>query len=309
MDYATLRLGLPGIRPASGWVLGGFVCAHTLLLLLVHAPGFARGIVHPLQERVGEWLSHELVATLLMAIVLVGGLLWGIGRLGARDLGLPTGWVGGWKLLNAVLMVYLLWGLAQLLVAAGGLLGLTEIAVNPTWVHPLRPSLVGGSALTVLAGATLEEVLYRGFFFVQLLLALRRWGVAVPRWRMGGAIAGSQLFFGLNHIPAGLGEGFAGAVLALYVLQVTLVGILFAVLFMQTKNLFLVIGVHALINAPVLPFVAGVDASFLILLLTLGMMLAHPQLARVLSRVVGPIAPAFPRSSCSLPDRPTDGRP
>lgn len=304
MIGGAFRSSLPGIRPASGWVLGGFVCAHTLLLIAVHTPGFARWGA-PLWAMTGGWVSPELAATLLMAIVLVGGLLWGVAQLRVRDLGLPTGWAGGWKLLNAVLIAYLLWGLAQLLVAAGGLLGLTEIAANPAWIQPLRPSLVGVSALTVLAGAALEEVMYRGFLFVHLLLALRRWGVVGERWQMGGALAGSQLFFGLNHVPVGLDAGFAGGILALYVLQVTLVGVLFAVLFLQTNNLFLVVAVHALINAPVLPFVGGIDASFLVLLLALGLMLGRPLLGQI--RIFNSEG-RLPSRSVFPPDRSADGR-
>ncbi len=287
MNRMSFHSTLPGIRPASGWMLGGFVCGHTALLVAVHSPMFSRSIGGPLREMTAGWVSQELAATLLMVIVLLGGLLSGIGTLRARDLGLPTGWSGGWKLLNAVLVAYLLWGLAQLLVVGTGLLGLTDVAANPAWMQPLRPSLVGASVLTVIAGAALEEVMYRGFLFVHLLLALRRWGVERTRWQMGGALAGSQFFFGLNHIPVGLDAGFSDSVLVLYVLQVTLVGVLFAVLFMQTNNLFLVIGVHALINAPVLPFVAGVDGPFLVLLLALGLMLGYPLLERVQMLVFG----------------------
>jgi membrane protease YdiL (CAAX protease family) len=304
---ASFRSSLPGIRPASGWVLGGFVCVHTVLLSAVHAPEFARWVATPVRALTGGWVTHELIATLLMAVVLVGGLLWGVGRLRASDLALSTGWASGWKLLNAVLVAYLLWGLAQLLVAVGGLLGLTEIAANPAWIQPLRPSLVGASALTVLAAAALEELMYRGFFFVHLLLALRRWGIVGERWQMGGALAGSQLFFGLNHLPVGLDAGFTGGVLGLYVLQVTFVGVLFAVLFMQTTNLFLVIGVHALINAPVLPFVGGIDASFVVLLLALALMLGHSLLGRSRIPGIGRPSPAH-TSVLSSPGRPFDGR-
>lgn len=287
MANTSFVMGLPGIRPASGWMLGGFVVGHTALLLIVHTLAFSRVLGGPIEAATGGWVSHGLTATLLMVVVLVGGLLSGVGGLRARDLGVPTGWRGGWKALNAVLIAYLLWALAQLLVAGGGILGLTDIATNPTWMQPLRPSLVGASALTVIAGAALEEVLYRGFFFVHVLLALRRWGVGTVRWQMGGALAGSQLFFGVNHIPVGLDAGFEGGVLGLYVLQVTLVGVLFAVLFMQTNNLFVPIAVHALINAPVLPFVTAMDASLLVLILALALMLARPVLTCGLAHVFG----------------------
>ena len=130
--------------------------------------------------------------------------------------------------------------------------------------------------------------MYRGGLFVHLLLALRRWGVP-GRWGpMAGALIGSQGLFGLNHIPAGRGAGLEGTMLLLYVLQVTCVGLLFVVLFLQTHNLFLVIAVHALINNPELPFVADVNASFVVLVTVLGLMLARPLLMHAFSSIVGP---------------------
>ena len=303
MATASFVTGLPGIRPASGWVLGGFVGMHTGLLLSVHTPAFSRLVARPIAAATAGWVSHSVAATLLMAVVLIGGLLWGAGGLRTGDFGWPTGGRGGWKALNAVLIAYLLWGLAQLLVAGSAIFGLTDIATNPAWMQPLRPSLVGASALAVIAGATLEEVLYRGFFFVHLLLALRRWGVATVRGQMYAALAGSQLFFGMNHIPVGLAAGFEGGVLGLYILQVTLVGVLFAVLFMQTNNLFVPIAVHALINAPVLPFVAPVDASLLVLVLALVLVLVRPVLTPILVHGLGTDSSRGSPSSCSSAGR------
>lgn len=283
---------LSSIHPASGWMLGGFLGLHTVVLLTVHGSGFARLVSGPLHEWTGGWMSPALTATLLMAVVIVGGWFGVVGGLRRRDLGLPTGWEAGWKLLNAVLMTYLLWGVAQLVVVGGGLAGLTSVVMNPAWVRPLNPEWIGASIVTVLAAAALEEVMYRGFLFVHLLLALRRWGVP-GRWGpMAGALTGSQALFGLNHIPAGRVAGLEGTMLLLYVLQVTLVGILFVVLFLQTRNLLLVIAVHALINNPELPFVADVNAPFVVLVIVLGFMLAHPLLMRAFSGIVGPPGPS-----------------
>lgn len=292
MTARAPRSPVPSIRPASGWVLGGFVGLHTIVLTVVHGAGFARVVSGPLYEWTDGWMSPVLTATLLMAIIIVGGWFGFVGGLRRRDLGLPTGWDAGWKLLNAVLMTYLLWGVAQLVVVGGGLAGLTSVVMNPAWVRPLNPEWIGASIVTVIAAAALEEVMYRGFLFVHLLLALRRWGVP-GRWGpMAGALIGSQALFGLNHIPAGRVAGLEGTMLLLYVLQVTLVGILFVVLFLQTRNLLLVIAVHALINNPELPFVADVNASFVVLVTVLGLMLARPLLMRVFSGIVGPPGPS-----------------
>jgi membrane protease YdiL (CAAX protease family) len=236
-----------------------------------------------------------------MGLLILGGWFGVVGGLGREDLGIPTGWQSGVMALNAVVLTYLLWGIAQLLVVGGGLAGLTEVSMNPSWVRPLNPELVGASAATVLAGAVIEEVMYRGFLFVHLTLALRRWGVMGVRAQVGGALVGSQGLFGLNHIPAGLGAGMEGTELGLYVLQVTLVGIAFTVLFLQTQNLLFVVCAHALINNPQLPFVAAVDSSFVVLMVVLGLMLGRSVLARVFSGVLGPRRPSLRRSQPNDP--------
>lgn len=287
---------LPGIRPVPGWVLGSFVGAHTGLLLTVHSPFFVPYVAEPLQNATNGWVTASLAANALMGVILLGGLLWAVPELRRRDLGIPTGWIGGWKLLNAVLVVYLVWGLAQLLVVGVGLLGLTTIVSNPSWFPPVHLSRIGPSVLSVIGGAALEEVIYRGLLFVHVLLALQRWGLRTQGLQLAGALVGSQLLFGLNHVPVGLNANYGGSRLVLYVLEVSLVGIFFAVLYMRTNNLFLVMGLHALINAPGLPFVGRIDASLFVLLLALALVLAQPLLARWFSRVLGTGSP-FPSSS------------
>lgn len=286
MPRSTLHTPLT-IRPVSGWVLGGFVVLHTVLLLAVHAPVFSRVVGTPIVVATGGWISESLTATLLMAFVVVGVWLRGVGGLRWLDLGVPTGWNGGWKVLNAVVLTYLLWGLAQLIVVGLGVVGLTSVRVDPTWGPALGPTVGEMSTLTVVVNAALEEVMYRGFLFIHLWAFLTRRCPDSRTYTLMGALIVSQGLFGLNHIPAGLLTGIDGWMLAAYVLQSPLVGILFAILFLQTDNLFLVIGLHALINEPRLPFVVGVDASFLILVLVLGLMLLRPLFGRHLDQVLG----------------------
>ena len=279
------------IRPAPGWMLAAFIAVHTGVLLGTRTAAFEWGVAGPLLEATDGWARPTLAAILVMAAA-VGVLFGVVGRMRAADLGLTGGWRGGCKGLNAVLLTYLLWGVAQLLVVGAGLVGLTEVSLNPAWMRPLNPALLGASATTVLAGAVLEEVMYRGFLFVHLLLLLRRWGLG-RTGALWGALAGSQLVFGLNHVPVGLAAGFAGSTLVLYVLQVSLVGVMFCVLFVQTNNLYFVMGAHALLNHPELPFVAGVHSSFVVLLVVLGLMLARPVLGRVGAGAQGPRPPVF----------------
>ena len=101
-----------------------------------------------------------------------------------------------------------------------------------------------------------------------------------------GALFGSQVYFALAHVPAALraySEPWTGT--TLYLIQVLLVGILFAAVYLRTGNLFVVMGLHALINFPGELFVARIDPSFVALVVCCGILIAWPYLSRSLGNV------------------------
>ncbi|MBT8401980.1 MAG: CPBP family intramembrane metalloprotease, partial [Rhodothermia bacterium] len=87
------------------------------------------------------------------------------------------------------------------------------------------------------------------------------------------------------HAPAAFRQGLSMTTVVLYLAQVFVVGLLFAAVYVRTGNLFVAVGLHGLINVPGGLFTSGIDSSFVMLVLTCGVLLVWPYLARLLDEV------------------------
>lgn len=265
------------VRPILSWVptlplpvLGLVLGAHVALKGLVFWPPFQTGVALPVEARTGGAVTAVTVAGLLSWTVLVGLLMGGVAALRPRHVGLSAG--AFWEALPILLWVWILVQAAH--VAMGAASG--TVSIVPTSLD--LSASVGQRVEAVVGSGLLEEVFYRGFLLVQAYGLLRR--------RMGReralalAVVASSVYFGLNHIRAGLRAGLSPAEVAAFAVHCALVGALFAALFLRTGNLFIAAGAHALINDP-LPFVdPPVDPSLTMLVGVCVLALAWPALAQ-----------------------------
>lgn len=214
-------------------------------------------------------LLDTLTANLLGLALLVVGLLFTVGKLKPRDVGLRATDLRSGLLFTAVFFVLL--QLVLLVVAQ-----VTRAEAVGTWT---RLGL-GTAAYLLLAqligNALYEEIAFRGFLLPQLFLHFRKLG-KVAGW--AAALLLSQAVFALMHVPNRLWvTGLAPAELPGALLPLFLVGIYFAALYLLTGNLFAVVGVHALNNMPVLALVDGggnpADGTYAAVVLSLGLLLA-----------------------------------
>lgn len=176
--------------------------------------------------------------------VIVWLLVW-------RAAGLRLGDVGwrGRDLLVGVLATLLVWLLVHFVAV---IFTLPDVA--PATEPTTAPALAIGKLLGQLLGNALyEETLYRGFVLVQLLLLLRARGVGrvAAAWL---AALGSALVFALPHIPNRLYRGEYADLGALLGDQIVLLlsGLFLAWVYLRTRNLWWLIGLHSLANAPTL---------------------------------------------------------
>jgi membrane protease YdiL (CAAX protease family) len=115
--------------------------------------------------------------------------------------------------------------------------------------------LLGTLIGQVVGNALYEEVTYRAFFFPQLYLKLR--GTTSRSWTaLITALLISQILFALHHLPNQLfiqGMTLGGVALSLPFLAGY--GILMALIYVRTHNIFICVGLHALTDAPTSLFV------------------------------------------------------
>lgn len=176
-----------------------------------------------------------------------------LGGLRPRDLGLNA------SLPRALLFTALLWGLTQLGITLWQLGTAGQITWNGAWLEPGATFVLGELVQQLFGNALYEEIVWRGFIFVQLLLFLRQRGVRRP---VVAALLLSQLGFALLHIPLQLERfGRSWTELPFWLLATGVAGIVFATLYLKTQNLFVAVGFHAIFNEPTQLFAPPVEPS------------------------------------------------
>ena len=266
---------LKSARPSA---LVAFVALHLVLKGVFFSLPFYTVVARPVEVATAGLVSPVVLAGVIELALLVGVVMLWMGGLRPRDLGLR-----GLHLLNAALVALLVWGGVQAALSAVAASGYADAALNPAFA--LGPGRFGGEILeATLGSAFVEEVMYRGFLVPQLYLLSRRW-TRSKAVRAALAVGLPQLYFGLNHIPAGLRMHLPAAEIAVYVVHVVLVGLLFTALYLRTGNLFVAVAAHALVNNPAPVFVAGPDPALLALVGVCGLLLAWPALHRLADEV------------------------
>lgn len=248
------RVDLSTVREAS-WF--------TLLAVILAASALTAGLWYlislpwqplvALEAAAGDATAGLVQLTLLLNVflllVVVVGLVGWLGGLRPADLGLDradlrTGVVvtlASWLVLQAV-------GVASL-VAQG-----QPVAVNSYWTAGSALAVIGIFVAQLFGNALYEEVVYRAFLVNQFRHKLARaLPTATPRRVLLVAILVSQLVFALIHVPARL-VTYQTATIPGSLLTVFVLGVLLAVLYYRTGNLFVAVGLHAFLNAPTMVF-------------------------------------------------------
>lgn len=280
-QYALAPVGrlFKDLRRTSWAVVALFVVLHSVLLFIFFTDAFIASVTAPVARETQGLLTHTLLTNMIELVVMVGGVMLLVGRLRLRDLGLTFG-----HALNGFIVGMWLWAVAQALTVFVGL-AQGELTLTPSLAEITAPATVGKPLEATLGSGLIEEIEYRGFLLPQLFLLLGHYPrLNVPQ-RLMIALVISQLFFGINHIPAGLSMGMEAPALVAYIVQVFLTGLFFAAFYLRTGNLLVAVVVHALLNQPLAMFHADVDPAFIILICSCLLLLAWPTLARIYHEV------------------------
>ncbi len=236
-------------RPTSWWFLLAAFAAYSLAHLFnntVLELDTPRRALLELQRASGGWIEPVLVRSqfVLLAFLLV------VVVLGRKKMS-AVGWRAR-DVLPGVLVYAGAWLVLQLGLVAAALRQGVELAWHPLWTRFGVGAVLGGVLAQALGHALVEDTAFRGFFLPELRARLARPGTKLMALLFTLlALLGSALLFGLAHVPtrllvkgSGLGElvreqgHFLSAGLAL------------GVAWLATRNLFVVVGLHVLLNDP-----------------------------------------------------------
>jgi uncharacterized protein len=194
----------------------------------------------PLSHMTHGLVNATLQANAMLLIVGVGGLILWAGRLRLRDLGLPAPAIG-----PALRFALLLWVCINLFDVGRLLVAHAPLALHPTWTDPGVLHTCGAFIAQIFGNALYEEILFRGFLTVQLVLLLRGLG-KVPALVLGLVLA--QAVFALIHVPLEIRTHHTWAEIWLLLPQLFVTGVALAVIYLATNNLLIAVGAHALAN-------------------------------------------------------------
>jgi uncharacterized protein len=226
--------------------------------------GLSDGPVLAQLIRLYRWsggLIHPTLVASAIPLLLVLGMMVAYCRLNLRQVGWSRSHV--WP---AVLVTAVLWLAVQGSVAAAAALRGADPVLHPGWSAPGTTFVLGGVLAQAFGNALYEETVYRGFLYRQLYLATAR--RLSPAAALVLAALASQAIFALSHLPnrsfllrAGVGQMIAEQVLLLAA------GLFLLGVYLVTRNLFVAVGVHSLVNAPAPLFATTSEAGRGILLL------------------------------------------
>lgn len=224
-------------------------------------------------ELVTGGLVHR---TLVLNVLLLAGAIFGVlilyGGFQVKDLGLI-----GRKLRLAVVVFIITWVLVQIMEGFAGFIGTGAIEIDTRWSTE-SPALIGLLIGMLFGTAFYEEVGFRGFLLVQFDLKMRRFS-SNRYLQLVLALLISQTFFTLIHVPwKVVNQGWTLTVFLDLVFSVFMNGLIYGILYLRTENLFFVMGIHALGNAPTSLFISSIGASNIVLLLAIIWAVLWPKL-------------------------------
>ena len=234
------RLASPSLLAS---VLGLYLALNFLTIFVL----FPSGVLRVFSRPTAGLVSPTLLANALLVVIIVGVTLWR-GRLGAEDIGLRrTGFA------SAISLTFLVWLAVNGVQATSALLAPGSLRLNPDWSSSSACRTLGIFLSQLMGNALFEEILFRGVLFQQLRLHLLRRG-SQPAVALIMALIVSQMIFAVIHVPLRLSSGMALADLPGELALLFVLGVILALLYWRTGNLYIVVGIHALSNASV-PFV------------------------------------------------------
>lgn len=231
-------------RPVPAALIAVLMIIEIIYSLSVNLIYFERGYYRHLSNLTHGWIDGTLSANLIGLFVEVAVFLLLIAKVTPRELGLRKN-----KLLPGVFGFLLFWFAVHLVNLGVNLFTGSRIVFNDN-ITKYPGDLIGGLLGQLFGNALLEEIVFRGFLFVQIFLLCS----AIKRRpaRVSAAIFISQAIFALMHIPNRIYTGLTGVEFVYDFIQLVAWGSVFCLLYLLTENLFFVVGIHALMNEPLM---------------------------------------------------------
>lgn len=246
------------------------IASFTILLLYIVL--YKTGIVQAVQDITRGLIHQTLLLNVAELIGAVYGVLFLYGKMKAGDLGLKFE-----KLPIAVTAGAVIWIAIQVIEAVIGYSRYGSITIEPSW-GTQGTELIGLLIGMFFGTALFEEIGFRGFLLFQFKTKLGK-KMANSVVLIGLSLILSQVFFALLHVPwKVMNQGWTTTVVLDIVFSAFMNGIIYGLLYLRTMNLFFVMIIHTLGNAPTSLIEPSVAPPNILLLLAILFSLIWPWL-------------------------------
>lgn len=247
------------VKEASWKVIIVFLVTSLVLISVINLILFPGPFFDPITRATGGLMGATLQANLLN-ILLFCLIVFGWGKLRPMDVGLDWS-----KLKQGLALTALLWLAAQVIVLLINWIN-RDIHLDPIWSERGITAVLGGLIGQLLGNALFEETEYRGFYLSQFYLKLKTQN---EKWRLAWSVLAMLTLFILSHIPNRIFAGYTLADIPQDFVFLFINGLFFTIVYLVSGNLFLAVGIHALMNRPTMITEATFPAGILIGLLGL----------------------------------------
>lgn len=232
------------IKEASWLNIITFSLLYCVYITFINLVVFRQNILRPIAEATSGLIDETLIVGIISILLFGYFIIMRLGKLNISNIGLKKG-----KIVNAILLVLVMWAAIELLNICAQLLISKKLILYYGWNKVGASRMLGLFIDQIFGSALFEEIAFRGFLLVQICKKFR----ARKRSIIYGIVI-SQLLFSLIHIPNRIYSGFSLLEIVLSLIFISLIGILFSIIYLRTDNLFISIGIHALWNSPLLVF-------------------------------------------------------
>jgi membrane protease YdiL (CAAX protease family) len=218
-----------------------FFAIFTVFTVGIIAFVFGPGLLDGLTELTKGLVQRALLPNIAIILVFIYGLLIVYGKLRPRDLGLERV-----KVLQAACVIALVILVLQISSTVMNIISYKTLTLGNLWSKVSSSTALGILICQMFVVAFQEEVIFRGFLMPQVYLRIKKDNYIV---KMALALVISQGLFAVWHIPIRIFSGMSLISTIISIFTVFMLGIIFALIYIRTGNIFIVMGMHGLWNA------------------------------------------------------------
>lgn len=240
-----IRINFEPIRETSWMTILLFLVLVVISSLFFNLVVFQYRLFVPITKITFGIINSTLLANIINMLVIVGILMIYYGKLRLRDIGINVD-----KIYKGVIATFSFWVIIQIVGLITNLYTYGKIVIHHSWAQYGITSILGALIAQLLGNALYEEMAFRGFLLNQFIKKLEHKFVNKKGLTIFLGVLISQLIFALIHIPNRIYLGVSFSDIAMNIPILLGIGSFFALLYHRTNNLFIVIGLHSLVNTP-----------------------------------------------------------